>query len=50
MSPQQLERDPYAPPPVAVATCLECGGPCLWSEKKCFACQLMEEDLAQEHE
>lgn len=50
MTSQQLERDVYVPPPVAVATCLECGQPCLRTERLCFGCLLMEEDLSVEQE
>jgi hypothetical protein len=50
MNQQQLERDPLPVPPVAAASCIDCGGPCLWSERRCFSCQLIDEDLAAETE
>ena len=43
---QQLERDSSSP--VQVATCLECGKPCLWTERLCFGCLLERSERAGE--
>lgn len=49
MTTQQLERDLYTPPPVVTSSCIECGGACLMTERLCFRCQLMMEDVEDEH-
>ena len=50
MSTQQLERDVYQPPAfIAAYSCVECGSPCLPSERSCFRCQLIAEDIEAEH-